>query len=217
MNSSLKVLDNSRSTCGTCNSTGCGTCGPVPSVSHAPTLLTRRDLGRTIVGASAAALLVGCSSKPATEQGAAPTASAPPAAAPALSPDLAVVQQSKGPVMTVLEEFYKMGPGPSSSHTMGPMRITYDFFQRVSKLPDDQLRRATALKVHLYGSLSATGKGHGTDRACLAGLLGKAPATCPPAFLDGLATNPDEDSLNGRVTSPPIKGNRNIRLRRRRS
>ena len=85
-----------------------------------------------------------------------------------------------------------MGPGPSSSHTMGPMRITYDFFQRVSKLPDDQLKRATALKVHLFGSLSATGKGHGTDRASLAGLLGKAPATCPPHFLDGLAANPDE-------------------------
>jgi L-serine dehydratase len=94
--------------------------------------------------------------------------------------------------MTTLEEFYKMGPGPSSSHTMGPMRITYDFFQRVSKLPDDQLQRATALKVHLFGSLSATGKGHGTDRASLAGLLGKAPATCPPEFLDGLATNPDQ-------------------------
>src|SRR5581483_281061 len=47
-------------------------------------------------------------------------------------------------------------------------------------------------KVHLYGSLSATGKGHGTDRAALAGLLGKAPALCPPQFLDSLAANPDE-------------------------
>jgi L-serine dehydratase len=93
--------------------------------------------------------------------------------------------------MTTLEEFYKMGPGPSSSHTMGPMRITYDFFQRVSKLPEDQLKQATALRVHLFGSLSATGKGHGTDRASLAGLLGKAPATCPPEFLDGLAAEPD--------------------------
>jgi L-serine dehydratase len=72
------------------------------------------------------------------------------------------------------------------------MRITYDFYQRISKLPDDQLRRATNLKVHLYGSLSATGKGHGTDRAALAGLLGKAPATCPPEFLDGLAQKPGE-------------------------
>jgi len=109
-----------------------------------------------------------------------------------LSPKLEVVKESKGPIMTAIEEFYKIGPGPSSSHTMGPMRITYDFFQRVSKLPDDQLKQATALKVHLFGSLSATGKGHGTDRASLAGLLGKAPATCPPEFLDGLAKNPNE-------------------------
>jgi L-serine dehydratase len=72
------------------------------------------------------------------------------------------------------------------------MRITYDFFQRISKLPADQLKRATGIKVHLFGSLSATGKGHGTDRASLAGLLGKSPAECPPAFLDNLAANPDE-------------------------
>jgi L-serine dehydratase len=88
-----------------------------------------------------------------------------------LSPDLEIVRQSKGPVMTVLDEFYKVGPGPSSSHTIGPMRITYDFYQRCTKLPADQLAKATGLKVHLYGSLSATGKGHGTERASLAGLL----------------------------------------------
>ena len=56
----------------------------------------------------------------------------------------------------------------------------------------DQLKRATALKVHLFGSLCATGKGHGTDRACLAGLLGKSPTDCPPEFLDDLAANPDQ-------------------------
>ena len=101
-------------------------------------------------------------------------------------------EHEKGAILTVLDEFYKIGPGPSSSHTMGPMRITYDFFQRISKLPEDQLKRATALKVHLYGSLSATGKGHGTDSASLAGLLGKSPAECPPQFLDALAANPDQ-------------------------
>jgi len=97
-----------------------------------------------------------------------------------LSPDLNVVKKSKGPVMTVLDEFYKVGPGPSSSHTIGPMRITYDFYQRCTKLPADQLAKATGLKVHLYGSLSATGKGHGTERASLAGLIGKEPATVDP-------------------------------------
>jgi L-serine dehydratase len=186
MDKLLNVINASGNSCGSCHSTGCGTCGPTPSKSKAPAVLSRRDFGYSALAASASVLLAGCSQqKP-------PEASVPPAAAPALSPELAVVKTSKGPIMTTLEEFYKMGPGPSSSHTMGPMRITYDFFQRVSKLPEDQLARATALKVHLFGSLSATGKGHGTDRASLAGLLGKAPATCPPEFLDGLAANPDQ-------------------------
>jgi L-serine dehydratase len=103
-----------------------------------------------------------------------------------------VVKRSKGPVMTVLDEFYKVGPGPSSSHTIGPMRITYDFYQRCSKLPADQLKQATGLKVHLFGSLSATGKGHGTERAALAGLLGKEPATVDPLFLDEMRDKPNQ-------------------------
>ncbi len=111
---------------------------------------------------------------------------------PKLSPALNVVKKQKGPVMTTLEEFYKVGPGPSSSHTIGPMRISYDFYQRCTKLPADQLAQATALKVHLFGSLSATGKGHGTERATLAGLVGKEPATVDPAFLDSLRDKPDQ-------------------------
>jgi len=109
-----------------------------------------------------------------------------------LSPNLDVVKRSKGPVMTVADEFYKVGPGPSSSHTIGPMRITYDFYQRCTKLPADQLAKATGLKVHLFGSLSATGKGHGTERAALAGLLGKEPATVDPLFLDEMIAKPDQ-------------------------
>jgi L-serine dehydratase len=111
---------------------------------------------------------------------------------PQLSPDLNVVKEQKGPVMTTLDEFYKVGPGPSSSHTIGPMRITYDFYQRCAKLPPDQLAKATALKVYLFGSLSATGKGHGTERAALAGLIGKEPATVDPAFLDSMRDQPDQ-------------------------
>jgi L-serine dehydratase len=109
-----------------------------------------------------------------------------------VSPDLDVKKSTKGPVMTTLEEFYKVGPGPSSSHTIGPMRITYDFYQRCTKLPAADLAKATALRVHLFGSLSATGKGHGTERAALAGIIGKEPATIDPAFLDELAAKPDQ-------------------------
>jgi L-serine dehydratase len=108
------------------------------------------------------------------------------------SPDLEVVKQAKGPVMTLFDEFFKVGPGPSSSHTIGPMRITYDFYQRCTKLPADKLAKATGMKVNLFGSLSATGKGHGTERAALAGIIGKEPATINPLFLDELRDKPDQ-------------------------
>jgi len=54
------------------------------------------------------------------------------------------------------------------------------------------LAQATGLKVHLFGSLSATGKGHGTERASLAGLLGKEPATIDPLFLDEMIAKPTQ-------------------------
>src|SRR5215204_741087 len=109
-----------------------------------------------------------------------------------LDPNLNVVKKGAGPVLTVIDEFYKVGPGPSSSHTIGPMRITYDFYQRAEKLSADKLAKATKLQVNLFGSLSATGKGHGTERAALAGLVGKEPATVDPKFLDSMITKPDE-------------------------
>ncbi|MBZ5856951.1 L-serine ammonia-lyase [Flavihumibacter profundi] len=184
-----ELFSNKANDCSSCSSKGCNALESVKNGEQHQSLLSRRSFGQTILAASAGALLFGCSESPkkATE-----IPVKPDSLASGLSPALNVVQKSKGPILTVLEEFYKIGPGPSSSHTMGPMRITYDFFQRISKLPEDQLKRATALKVHLFGSLSATGKGHGTDRAALAGLLGKSPATCPPEFLDALASNPDE-------------------------
>jgi L-serine dehydratase len=110
-----------------------------------------------VVGA--AAVIAGCSQSSQEQAAAIASTATPdvPQAAPPLSPDLDVVKKEKGPVITVLEEFYKVGPGPSSSHTIGPMRITYDFYQRCTKLPADQLAKATGIKVHLFGSLSATG------------------------------------------------------------
>ena len=169
--------------CQECSATGCGAREPASQPTEAPGALSRRQLGRVVAAASAGALLAG-GPQSAWAQQAAPASK--------LSPDLDVVKRSKGPIMTVLEEFYKVGPGPSSSHTIGPMRITYDFYQRCTKLPKDQLAAATALKVHLYGSLSATGKGHGTERAALAGIVGKEPATVDPKFLDDLAAQPDQ-------------------------
>ena len=65
-------------------------------------------------------------------------AQAPASAAARSKPSIRTCRWSrtaKGPVMTLVDEFYKVGPGPSSSHTIGPMRITYDFYQRAIKLP----------------------------------------------------------------------------------
>jgi len=159
-------------------------------LAHLPDGVDRRSFLMRSAVIGAAALITG---RNLTPEARAQAAAAPPSKPQVpLSPSLNVVKESKGPVMTTVEEFYKVGPGPSSSHTIGPMRITYNFYQRCTKLPKDQLDQATALRVNLFGSLSATGKGHGTERAALAGLVGKEPATVEPAFLDGLAAKPDQ-------------------------
>jgi L-serine dehydratase len=178
---------------------------PPPETDDVPSGMDRRSFLMRHAAIGAAAVMTGTTWTPeARAQQAATEAAAQQAAraaakddaglkmSGALSPDLAVVKASKGPVMTVADEFYKVGPGPSSSHTIGPMRITYDFYQRCTKLPADQLAQATGLKVHLFGSLSATGKGHGTERASLAGLVGKEPATVDPLFLDAMITKPQQ-------------------------
>src|SRR4051812_11826232 len=163
--------------------------------SDIPSGLDRRKFIMRSAVISAAAVMNGCT-RSETEQKAPPPAAeaAPSPAAPAvpLSADLNVVKKGSGPVMTTVDEFYKVGPGPSSSHTIGPMRITYDFYQQATKLPADTLAKATKLQVNLFGSLSATGKGHGTERAALAGLVGKEPATVDPKFLDSLRDKPDQ-------------------------
>jgi L-serine dehydratase len=163
-----------------------------PPDSAVPAGVDRRSFFMRSAVIGAAAAMTGRTWTPeARAQQAAKEAGAPKLGA-TISPDLDVVKKSKGPVMTVVDEFYKVGPGPSSSHTIGPMRITYDFYQRCAKLPADQLGQATGLKVHLFGSLSATGKGHGTERAALAGLIGKEPATVDPLFLDEMKEKPEQ-------------------------
>jgi L-serine dehydratase len=88
-------------------------------------------------------------------------------------------------------DLLKIGPGPSSSHTIGPMRAACDFLLAARALPPDMVARAAGVEVRLFGSLSATGRGHGTTRAVLAGLLGRAPESCPPEFLEELGASPD--------------------------
>jgi L-serine dehydratase len=71
-------------------------------------------------------------------------------------------------------DLFTIGIGPSSSHTVGPMRAAKRF---VCGLGEQARARVTRLQCELYGSLAATGKGHGTDRAIILGLLGESPET----------------------------------------
>jgi L-serine dehydratase len=70
-------------------------------------------------------------------------------------------------------DLFKIGIGPSSSHTVGPMRAARMFGQRL--LREGLLFDVRRVQVQLYGSLGATGKGHGSDKAVLLGLAGHAP------------------------------------------
>jgi len=72
-------------------------------------------------------------------------------------------------------DIFKIGIGPSSSHTVGPMRAARLFVQRLQG--EGLLGRTSRVRCELYGSLGATGKGHGSDKAVLLGLLGHEPDT----------------------------------------
>ena len=79
-------------------------------------------------------------------------------------------------------DLFKIGVGPSSSHTMGPMTAAADFARRLAPVLDRVARIDTAL----YGSLALTGKGHASDRAILLGLSGQIPARIDPDAADGI-------------------------------
>ncbi|MFY8119300.1 MAG: L-serine ammonia-lyase, partial [Roseateles sp.] len=83
-------------------------------------------------------------------------------------------------------DLFKIGIGPSSSHTVGPMRAARLFGLRLKH--EGLLAQTARVQVILYGSLGATGKGHGSDKAVLLGLAGHEPDTVDveaiPALLD---------------------------------
>ena len=83
-----------------------------------------------------------------------------------------------------LFELFKIGIGPSSSHTMGPMRAALRF---ATELQANGLTlRTESIKVELYGSLALTGHGHGTDRAILLGLSGQTPEGVDPSRIEAM-------------------------------
>ena len=79
-------------------------------------------------------------------------------------------------------DIFKIGVGPSSSHTLGPWRAAQYFTQSLEK--NQQLLQVQAVRVLLYGSLAKTGKGHGTDVAVQLGLSGEDPVTFDVEQID---------------------------------
>ena len=75
-------------------------------------------------------------------------------------------------------DLFKIGVGPSSSHTVGPMRAACDFADALRA--SGRLADVQRVEIRLYGSLSATGIGHATDRAAVVGLMGERPDSVDP-------------------------------------
>ncbi len=82
-------------------------------------------------------------------------------------------------------DIFKVGIGPSSSHTVGPMKAARQFTESLGPVGAD----VADVQVTLHGSLAWTGKGHGTDSAVILGLTGRAPDTIDPDIIDGLLRN----------------------------
>ncbi len=107
------------------------------------------------------------------------------------------------PITTTIFDLLKCGPGPSSSHTIAPMKAAYNFLKYCDDLQPKQPHKFV---VRLFGSLSATGEGHGTHTAIIAGLLGHEPQKCPPHIL--------KEIDNAKIYSQEVAGhNININLK----
>ncbi|MES2193664.1 MAG: L-serine ammonia-lyase [Pseudomonadota bacterium] len=102
---------------------------------------------------------------------------------------------STGPISVF--DLFTIGIGPSSSHTVGPMRAAFRFIEGLGP----ELAQCTAVRVEIYGSLALTGKGHCTDSAILLGLSGWQPETVEPdsvATILGLIRQRSELPLGGK-------------------
>ncbi len=91
--------------------------------------------------------------------------------------------------MISLFDLLKIGVGPSSSHTVGPMLAALRFVEQLENFvtqQDSHSKQVTRLQVELFGSLALTGVGHRTDRAIIAGLTGQHPRTVAPDSIDTL-------------------------------
>lgn len=95
-------------------------------------------------------------------------------------------------ITTSFFELFKIGPGPSSSHTVGPMRAAKIFRDIcLAYFTQHPLEAHYKIRVELYGALAATGHGHGTHRAIVAGLYGQVPHMVNTDWLSSLLETPN--------------------------
>ena len=102
-------------------------------------------------------------------------------------------------------DLFKIGIGPSSSHTVGPMRAAALFVQVLKER--QLLEQVRRVEVQLFGSLSATGIGHGSDNAVIMGLMGEWPDAIDPSLIGTrieLLRETDTLLLDGRLPVPFI-------------
>ena len=84
-------------------------------------------------------------------------------------------------------DMFKIGVGPSSSHTLGPWRAALDVINKLDA--SGKTAPVNSITVLLYGSLAKTGKGHGTDIAVMLGLMGYDPETIDVGVMDELISS----------------------------
>lgn len=96
-------------------------------------------------------------------------------------------------------DLFKIGIGPSSSHTMGPMVAALRFLKEVrdGDWPKPASSNVARIQVSLHGSLAFTGKGHGSDTAIILGLMGYEPASMDPDAVDGVLQKARVDKTIG--------------------
>ena len=110
-------------------------------------------------------------------------------------------------------DIFKLGVGPSSSHTMGPMSAAGRFLDALraatagssTHAPEPGAQAPARIECRLHGSLAFTGKGHATDRAVALGLLGQAPATLDPDAADQLLSALHTDKTLRPEGLPPLR------------
>ena len=97
-------------------------------------------------------------------------------------------------------DIFKIGIGPSSSHTMGPWKAALDFGQKL--IDQHSMADLISIDVWLYGSLAKTGKGHGTDMAVVLGLSGRQPESIP---VDDVIPVFESVDANGKLDLMSVK------------